>query len=139
MNAASIKNFLYSFLLGSIIFYITTRIIPGIKVTGTILYWLMAYGVFFLANILVKQVLKFFTLPKNFFTFWLVSAILSFAAIYIMSAFLPGITVGATLLDPVGLGIISINPYTLTPILTMIAGGIVAGFLSAAFYWLASD
>ncbi len=133
MNSSSIKNFLYSFLLNSLIFYVTTKIVTGIQTSGQATHWLMAYAVFAAANALVPHMLRFFTLPGNFFAYWLMSAILSFVAIYIMSMLLPGIIVRETIIDPVGMGLISINPYTLSPIFTMVAGGLVAGVFGAAF------
>lgn len=138
MNSSSIRNILYQFVTGSMIFFITTKLIPGVQMSGQFVHWVMAYGVFVAANALVPHTLRFLTIPGNFFAYWLVSAVLSFISIYIMSILLPGILVTSTVIDPVGLGIISINPYTLSPILTMISAGIVAGLMGATLYVLNS-
>ena len=138
MNMYTIKTILYNFLLGTLIFYITSQIV-GIETSGIVSHWLMAAGAFVAANLLVPYLLKFFTLPKNFLTYWLAGTIMSIAAFYIISLFLPGITFEETVLEPSSLGIISINSYTLTPFMTMTFAGIIAGLMSAAFYWLQSE
>lgn len=139
MNSIKIKSILYNFIVFSMIFYVTTRIINGIHTSGQIHHLLLAFALFTLANLLIPHMLRFFTFPTTFFTYFLMSLILSFAAIYLMSLFFPGIDVGTTSIDPVGVGIVSVNPVTLTPIMTMVAGGAVAGFLSALLYWLNRD
>ncbi len=105
--------------------------------TGKLLYWTIIYVIFTVANLMVKHLLRFLTLPANFFTYWLAASILSFAAIYGMSLVLPGIRLETTILDSISTGIISINAYTLTPFLTAVLGSVFAGLLSAALYTLA--
>jgi hypothetical protein len=139
MNPSTIKGILYSFVTGSMIFFITTKLIAGIQMSGQFMHWIMAYAVFVAANALVPHLLRFFTLPGNFFAYWIMSALMSFIAIYVMSLILPGVLVVSTVIDPVGLGIISINPYTLSPIFTMVAGGVVAGLMTASIYTLKDD
>lgn len=136
MNSSGIRKFLYSFILSSMTFYITATLISGIETSGEIIHWLMAFCLFAAANSLIKQTMKFFTLPQNFITHWVVGSILNFGAIYGMSLILPGIRVGETLIDPVSIGIISVNPYTLTPFLTIVLTAIVSSLFGAALYWL---
>lgn len=133
---SSIKSFLYDFVIGSMIFFITTQIMSGIQLSGILTHWLMMFAVFVVANMIVPHTLKFFTLPKNFLTYWLGSAVVSFAAIYAMSLFLPGIIIGETLIDPVSLGIISVNTYTLSADITMVIAGIIAGLFTAILFEL---
>jgi hypothetical protein len=64
---------------------------------------------------------------------------LDFGAFYLMSLFLPGITISETILDPMTLGFVSVNPYTLSPVMTMVLAALVAGLLSAVLYWLDSE
>ncbi|MEA3357018.1 MAG: phage holin family protein [Patescibacteria group bacterium] len=136
MNLAKIKNFIYTFLLGSMIFYITTHIVTGIEISGEPAHWLMIYAVFAISNIIARLCIKFFALPQNFIIFWLCSAIFGFCAIYAMSIILPGIQIAETLIDPMSLGIISVNPYSLSPMLTMVAGAAVSGLFGSIFNWL---
>lgn len=136
MNSTGIKKFLYSFILSSMIFYITATLIQGIHTSGQIIHWIMMFGVFGIANSLIRQTIKFFTFPQNFTTYWLVGSILNFGAIYGMSLILPGIQIGETLVNPISAGIFSINPYTLTPFLTIVLTSIVTSFFSTSLYWL---
>lgn len=135
MNIRTIKAFLYSYLLGLIIFYITTQLVET-EMSGMLTHWLMASSLFAVATMATPHLLKFLTLPKNFFTYWLAGTIVSIAALYAISLFLPGISFQETVLEASSLGIVSINPYTLTPFMTMTFAGIIAGLLSAVFYWL---
>jgi hypothetical protein len=139
MSPSSLKSTLYTFALGSLILYTTTTAISGFEMPILWSHWLMAYGVFFIGQFLVPRLLKFFTIPKNLLTFWVLSAITSFASIYAMSLFLPGIMVGETVLDAASIGFVSINPYTLSADFTMIIAGVFAGLLSALFYWLRTE
>lgn len=136
MNWAAIKRILYDFFINSLIFYAVVKAISGITTSGRVLHWLMAFAVFALANLLVKQTIKFLTLPSNFFTIFIVSSILNFAAIYGMSLIIPGIQIGETLIDPVSIGIISVNPYRLTSFLTMVLASLYAALLSSVLNWL---
>jgi uncharacterized membrane protein YvlD (DUF360 family) len=139
MTLGSIKKMLYQAILAGMVFFITMQIVTGITTSGLAVHLLMALAVYAAANMLVIQIIKFFTIPKNLFTYWLASAVLSFGAIYIMSVFLPGITIEETILDPVSLGIISVNPYVLTPMLTMVLAALVSGLFNAVLYWLDSE
>lgn len=136
MNSSGIKKFLYSFILSSMTFYITATLISGIETSDQFMHWFMAFCLFAAANSLIRQTMKFFTLPQNFVTYWIVGSILNFGAIYGMSLILPGIRVGETLIDPVSVGIISVNPYTLTPFLTIVLTAMVSSLFSASLYWL---
>ena len=139
MNSSSLKAALYTFVLGSMILYTTMNVISGIETSGELSHWAMAFGVFFVGQFLVPRLLKFFTIPKNVITYWIIAAITSFASLYAMSLFLPGITIGETVLDSASIGFVSIEPYTLSPDVTMIIAGLYAGLLSAIFYWLKSE
>ena len=121
------------------VFYIIASMIPGIEAPTQLIHWLMAFGVFAGANLLVIQFIKFFTIPKNILTYWLAGTMLDFGAFYLMSLFLPGITISETILDPMTLGFVSVNPYTLSPVMTMVLAALVAGLLSAVLYWLDSE
>lgn len=136
MNSLSIKTVLYTFALGSLIFYAATKVISGIETSGEWSHWTMIFAVFFVGQFLVPKLLKFFTIPKNILTYWLLSAITAFASLYAMALFLPGITIGETVLDSASIGFVSITKYTLSPDFTMIMASIYTGLLSALFYWL---
>ena len=139
MTLGTIKKYLYQIIISSMIFYIVVDMIPGIVAPQEPLHWLMALGVFAAANLLVLQIVKFFTIPKNILTYWVASGVLSFAAFYIMSMFLPGITIEETPLTDASWGIISVDTYTLSPILTMVVAGLVSGLLNAVLYWLEKE
>lgn len=139
MDSSAIKSMLYTFALGSLIFYTTTCIVSGIEMSGEISHWIMAFGVFFVAQFLVPKLLKFFTLPKNVFMYWFLSAVVNFAAFYAMSLFLPGIIIRETPLSETSFGFISISESILSPDFTMVFASIYAGLLSAVFYWLKAD
>ena len=136
MTLGSIKKMLYQFVLSSMVFFILTQLLSGFEISGQPLHWLMMFVVFGASNLLVIQLIKFFTIPKNILTYWLASMILSFAAFYVMDMFLPGITIGETIIDPVSAGIISVEPYIFSPILTMVLAGVVSGLFNAVLYWL---
>ena len=139
MNTSVIKSLLYNLILGSMILFVVFQLMSGIETSGQIIYWAMMFAVFFVAIVVVPQMLKFFTIPKNFFTYWLTSSIVSFIAIYAMSLFLPGISIGETVIDPVSAGIISIDPFTLSPILTTVLASLLAGLLAATLFGLQKE
>ncbi|MBN1618250.1 phage holin family protein [Candidatus Dojkabacteria bacterium] len=139
MNMSTIKSFLYNFILGAMIVFITFNILDGVQTSNNIVHWLLIYLVFCLANLLVKHTIKFLTLPTNFLSYFLIGSLLSFGAFYLMDIFLPGIKFGSTLVNPFSTGIFSINPFTLSPILTMLVAGIISGLFSSLFFWLGKE
>lgn len=139
MNAATIRKFLYNFLIGSMIFYITSNIVSGINISGEIVHFLIATLIYVVANQLVRHVIKFLNMPLNPFTFWLTSFVLSFGAFYLISMISPGVIIQQTVIDPVSLGIVSIEPYTLSPELTMAYAALISSLISLAFFWLSRD
>ncbi len=136
MNPSTLKSALYTFALGSLIFYTTAHAVNGIEMSGEVSHWAMAFGVFFVAQFLVPKLLKFFTIPRNILTYWAFSALTTFASLYAMSLFLPGVTFTETVINSASFGFVSINEYTLSPDITMILASLYAGLLSALFYWL---
>lgn len=139
MNMSSIKKFLYTFMISSMIFYITVKMLSGIETSGQLIHLLLAFLLFVIPSILVKHTLRFFTLPSNFLTYLLILSILNFAAFYGISLLLPGIRIGETLIDPVSMGIVSINPYTLTSFLTMVFASLVSALMTSTLYWLKKE
>lgn len=139
MVSISIKKLLYDFILGSIVFYITTQVISGIQTPNLLSHWLMIFVIFAISNTLVGQSIKFFTLPSNILTNILIGIILNFAAIYGMTLILPGISITETSINPVSLGLVSVNPFILNPTFTMLAGAIVSSFLFSTLSWLQYD
>lgn len=136
MNSYAVKKILNTFFLGSMIFFVTVTVLSGIQTTGQLSYWIIAFGFIFAANLLVPQVLKFLTLPRNFLTYWLMSATANFAAIYAISMLVPGFVMGETIVNPMSTGIVSVNPYTLSADVTMIFAGLISGLLNTIFYLL---
>jgi hypothetical protein len=102
-------------------------------------HWIMMFMVFFAGLSLIKPVLNFLTLPNNFLFNWLIGGILCFGSLYAMKMLFPGIQFGQTTIDGKSLGIVSINPTTLDPMLTMILTGIYGSFVNALLYWLKKD
>lgn len=139
MTLGTLKKYFYQIIISSMILYIVVDMIPGIIAPTQPLHWIMALGVFAASNLLVVQIIKFFTIPKNILTYWIASAVLGFGAFYIMSLFLPGITIEETPLEDASFGIISVETYTLSPILTMAVAGLVSGLLNAVLYWLEKE
>ncbi|MDD3661464.1 MAG: hypothetical protein PHG63_00165 [Candidatus Dojkabacteria bacterium] len=136
MTMGSLKKLLYNFVIGSMIFFIVVVLLPGIRTSGMLLHWLMAFAVYNVGLLIVPQTLRFLTLPRNFLTYWVFSAVTSFASIYAISMFVPGLTIHETLIDPVKLGIVTVDPYTLSKDLTMIAAAVLSGFMNSALIWL---
>lgn len=136
MTMGSLKKFLYNFVIGSMIFFIVVVLLPGIQTSGMLVHWLMAFAVFNVGLLVVPQTLRFLTLPRNILTYWAFSSLTSFAAIYAISMFVPGLTIHETVIDPVKLGIVTVDPYTLSKDLTMITAAILSGFMNAVLIWL---
>lgn len=139
MVSISFKKLLYDFIFGAMVFYLTTQIITGIETPILLSQWIMIFAIFALSNMLVSQTITFFTLPDNVLTNIFIGTILNFAAIYGMTLILPGIIISETVIDPVSLGIVTINPFTLSPTFTMISAGFVSSTIYSLINWLQYD
>jgi uncharacterized membrane protein YvlD (DUF360 family) len=110
--------------------------IEGFRTSDQLSHWIMMCVLFSIALSLTKPLIKFLTLPTKFFFYWIVGAALSFGAFYGMKFLLPGISFSETVIDGKSLGIVSINPATLSPTLTMIIGSLYASAVKSVLYWL---
>lgn len=120
-------------------FYIMTQIVTGIQTPILASQWVVIFAVYALSNMLVSQTIIFFTLPNNIITNVLIGTVLNFAAIYGMTLIVPGISVAETTIDPMSIGVLTINPFTLSPTFTMIAAGFVSSIIYSVINWLQYD
>jgi len=139
MVSFSFKKLLYDIIFGAMVFYITTQLISGIQTPILISHWIMIIAIFGLSNNLVGQTIKFFTISSNLFSKIFVGTILNFAAIYGMTIIVPGIVISDTYIDTVSIGILSINPFTLSSTFTIIAAAFITSTIYAIIDWLQYD
>ena len=139
MVSFSFKKLLYDLVFGAMIFYITTQLVSGIETPILIINWIMITVIFGISNTLVGQTIKFFTIPNNLITNILVGTILNFAAIYGMTMIIPGLTVSDTYVDTVSIGILSVNPFTLSSTYTIIAAALISSIIYSLVDWLQYD
>src|SRR5215467_14624775 len=74
-------------------FYLTTHAVPGIRVTGGVVAYLVTALVFGLVNSILGPVLRIATLPLRILTLGLFSFVLNAALLLIVAHFVPTLTV----------------------------------------------
>jgi putative membrane protein len=99
---------LISWALLAIAFYLTTQVVPGIRVTGGAFAYLLTALVFGLVNSVLGPVLRLATLPLRIFTLGLFAFVLNAILLLIVAHFVPALSVDGLLTALVGAFVLSI-------------------------------
>jgi len=112
---------LISWALLAVAFYVTTQVVPGIRVTGGIFAYLLTALVFGLVNSVLGPVLRIATLPLRILTLGMFAFVLNAVLLLIVAHFVPALTVDNVLTAVVGAFVLSI----VSALLNMIVGPIL--------------
>jgi putative membrane protein len=107
---------LISWGLLAVAFYVTTQVVPGIRVTGGVFSYLLTALVFGLVNSVRGPILRIATLPLRILTLGLFSFVLNAIILLIAAHFVPALTVDNVLAAIVGAFVLSIASALLNAI-----------------------
>jgi len=96
------------FLASAAALFATVQVIPGISYQGDFRILLAAALVFAFLHSIVKPILNFITMPLNFLTLGLVSAVLNVAIFYAITYLVPSFTFSAATLAGFALGSVGV-------------------------------
>jgi putative membrane protein len=99
---------LISWVLLALAFFVTTQVVPGIRVTGGISAYLLTALVFGLVNSVLGPVLRIATLPLRILTLGLFAFVLNAILLLAVAHFVPGLSVDGFVAAVVGAFVLSI-------------------------------
>lgn len=103
--------------------FATVKIIPGISYQGDFRILLAAALVFAFLHSVVKPILNFITMPLNFLTLGLVSAVLNVGVFYAITYLVPAFTFSAA----------TLAGFALSPVMVIIVGAVAAAIFLGLF------
>jgi len=99
---------LISWALLAVAFFLTTEAVPGIRVTGGVVAYLLTALVFGLVNSVLGPILRIATLPLRIFTLGLFAFVLNAALLLLVANLVPALSVDSILTAIVGAFVLSI-------------------------------
>jgi putative membrane protein len=99
---------LISWALLAVGFYVTTQLVPGIRVTGSTVSYLGAAVAFGLLNSILGPVLRLATLPLRIFSLGLFAFVLNAILLLIVAHLVPALSVDGLLTAMVGAFVLSV-------------------------------
>lgn len=98
---------LVSWAVLAVAFYVTTQVVPGIRVTGGVFAYLLTALVYGLVNSVLGPILRVATLPLRILTLGMVAFVLNAILLLIVARFVPAFTVDNVLTAVVGAFVLS--------------------------------
>src|SRR5215471_5533633 len=117
---------LISWALLAAAFYLTTQVVPGIRVTGGLFAYLLTALVFGLVNSILGPVLRLATLPLRILTLVLFAFVLNAILLLIVAHLVPALTVDGLLTAVAGAFVLSV----LSALLNALVGPILRAAVS---------
>ncbi len=117
---------LISWALLAVAFFLTTQVVPGIRVTGGIVAYLLTALVFGLVNSVLGPILRIATLPLRILTLGLFAFVLNALLLLAVARFVPALTVDNFLTAVIGAFVLSI----LSALLNALVGPILRAAVS---------
>lgn len=87
------KYLLRVFLFNTFALWITTEVVPGIRIQGDILTTLLGGGILSILMLIVKPMLKILFIPFNFLTFGIAGLFINVVVIYLLTFLFPEIQI----------------------------------------------
>ena len=115
-----------SWALLAVAFFLTTQVVPGIRVTGGIFAYLLTALLFGLVNSILGPVLRIATLPLRILTLGLFAFVLNALLLLIVARLVPALSVDGLLTALIGAFVLSI----ISALLNAIVGPILRAAVS---------
>lgn len=125
-----INKIIYQIILIFFIFTVIINWTGSVKMPTNLLYGVGVFVILGLVPLVVKRIIKFFTLPVNFITKVLGHGILNAAILYGLELLWPGFRVMGISVSKEQLGFVIIKSFVISPVF----GVIVLGFALALVY-----
>lgn len=124
------------FLTWAIALYLTTRLIPGFIIEGSVLEFFIVVLVFTLVQMVVKPLISFLLLPLHFLTLGTVSWIVNLLILYTLTFIVTKVQI--TGFEFVGLTtqFFVVPTISITPFVTALTASLTLGIIGAMLHWL---
>ena len=129
----SIKKLVFRFFLLALLFQFTIGIFDFVSTGSNDLTVFMVAGGIALANLFLKNFMRFLNIERTFLTTFLATIVVTGAVCYFLDIFIPGFEVGGGRVESMNLGFIETNAFKVNEISAKILiAGVYAVFVSIA-------
>lgn len=130
------KGILRNTVFNAFSLFAAVSLLPGIKVAGGLGVYLFAGFLLTLMSYTIRPVLSLISLPLNLATFGVFSIVTNALILYILTIFVPEITIGAFIFQGFSFAGFVIPKISLNHILSFLAVSAVISLMDSAVRWL---
>jgi putative membrane protein len=130
------KSLLRHFLINLVALYATSKLLPGLTIEGGVKTLILAAVGLMVVNFLVVPLLKIMFLPLNLLTLGIFAWVVNVVALYLLTAFLPGIKIVPYNFAGTNFGTLIIPAQELNVLMVAILASFLIGLTSHFLQWL---
>lgn len=130
-----LKSWLRLYAVHLLSLWITTLVISGFIITGSMQTFLVAGLVFWALRIFIHPILKILLLPINLLTANIMAWLLHLLTLYVLVALIPQITITAFTLPSYQIGSLTTPSYHLTAFMTALSSAFILNFVTRILNW----
>lgn len=130
------KALLRLYFTWAIALYVTTRLIAGFVIDGSIAEFLLVVAVFTVVQMIVKPLISFLLLPLHFLTLGTVSWIVNLLTLYGLTFIISRVQITGFRFEGLTTTFFVIPPIDVTPFLTVLVSSLLLGIFGAFLHWL---
>lgn len=133
------KKKIFTVIVHLMVFWIVTDLFDGIEVTGGIFAYITLGLIWGLATLIIKRVIRFFTIDVNFWTIAILSVLFGIIIFTGFNFIAYGISFSESTFSGYSNELLTIKAMDLDMVGNIVAGGVVMGLLSGLLIWLADN
>lgn len=130
------KALLRLYVTWAIALYLTTRLIAGFVIEGSILEFLLVVAVFTLVQMVVKPLISFLLLPLHFLTLGSVSWIVNLLTLYGLTFIISRVQISGFSFEGLSTAFFVVPPVEVTPFITAVISSLMLGIFGAFLHWM---
>jgi putative membrane protein len=130
------KSLLQNMALYSVSLYLVTFIIPGVKIVGGLQTYILGGIALTLMFLILKPVFTVLTFPFSLITLGLFSVVTNAVILYLLTIFVPNITITAFTLEKSSLGGFSFQTIHFNTLFAFLAAAVVLSTIAGIVRWL---
>jgi putative membrane protein len=131
-----IKSFLRNIAIYTVSLYLLTLIISGVNISGGVQSLLIGGLALTLMFLILKPIFNILTFPFNLITMGLFSVLVNAVILYLLTVFVPNVTISAFNFSGVSLLGFTIAAFHLNTLFAFIIAAVIITIISDAIRWL---
>lgn len=133
------KGLLRLFLFYTISLFISTQLLSGFKLTGNVQTYIVTGIILTIMMLLLKPILKLLSMPLNLITFGLASFLINAVILFLLTVFVPQVTISPFTLPGISFLGFVIPPIGLNKWFAYIIASVVLSGVYSLLTWLTTE